>query len=675
MKKVDLHLHTIATQSDARFDFSLDTLKKYVEVAELDCIAITNHNVFDEQQYKEIVENIGIKVLPGIEVDLEGGHILVLADDTDVIDFAEKCREVQRLVTYPNPNVSLEDFKRIFQTLGKYILIPHYDKSPKVPKYVLEALSSEISAGEVQSAKKFIQASKDEGSLVPVLFSDQRMKTGMQEFESRSTYIAIENVDFRSLKLGLTKKSYVNLTLDEGNRFFEVSNSGLKLSTGLNVVLGKRSSGKSFTLNKIEEFSGEDEIKFIRQFELLESDEDKDKREFDTAISKNQSEFTEKYLSQFKAVVDDVHNISVKNDESEVESYIQSVVENANNVARKDIFSKAKLFTEQKVTLKELGTLKDLITSVQLLLDNTEYSEIIENAVNRESLITLHSSLVEKFRVEFKLNRHKQMANDLISKVKLELGYKTTHKTINDIDLRKIALNRAKVKCFEKLVSFIQKERQIGKKELYGYSVVAERKPFVSATDLKTVARAKVSLVNAFSKYKEPFDYIDRLKDAGIEDVELYKYFSKVSYRILNKYGTTVSGGERSEYRLLRSLHDAKNYDILLIDEPESSFDNVFLFESVNKIIKDLSQQMPVVVVTHNNTVGASIEPDYILYTSKTMNDDELVYDVYSGLPTDKYLKTLDGKEIENYNIQIDSLEAGHKPYQNRGEDYANLKN
>lgn len=675
MKKVDLHLHTIATQSDARFDFSLNTLKKYVEVAELDCIAITNHNVFDEQQYKEIVENIGIKVLPGIEVDLEGGHILVLADDTDVIDFAEKCREVERLVTYPNPNVSLEDFKRIFQTLGKYILIPHYDKSPKVPKYVLEALSSEISAGEVQSAKKFIQASKDEGSLVPVLFSDQRMKIGMQEFESRSTYIAIENVDFRSLKLGLTKKGYVNLTLDEGNRFFEVSNSGLKLSTGLNVVLGKRSSGKSFTLNKIEEFSGEDEIKFIRQFELLESDEDKDKREFDTAISKNQSEFTEKYLSQFKSVVDDVHNISIQNDESEVESYIQSVVENANNVARKDIFSKAKLFTEQKITLKELGTLTELITSVQLLLDNTEYSEIIENAVKRENLITLHSSLVEKFRVESKLNRHKQMANDIISKVKLELGYKTTHKTINDIDLRKIALNRAKVKRFEKLVSSIQKEQQIGKKELYGYSVVAERKPFVSATDLKTVARAKVSLVNAFSKYKEPFDYIDRLKDAGIEDVELYKYFSKVSYRILNKYGTTVSGGERSEYRLLRSLHDAKNYDILLIDEPESSFDNVFLFESVNKIIKDLSQQMPVVVVTHNNTVGASIEPDYILYTSKTMNDGELVYDVYSGLPTDKYLRTIDGKEIENYNIQIDSLEAGHKPYQNRGEDYANLKN
>jgi len=430
MKKVDLHLHTIATPSDARFDFSLDSLKKYVAVAELDCIAITNHNLFDELQYKDIVENLGIKVLPGIEVDLEGGHMLVIANDTDVIDFAAKCKEIEQIVTYPNPNVTLDEFKRIFPTLKKYILIPHYDKSPKIPKYVLEALSSEISAGEVQSAKKFIQASNDDSSLVPVLFSDQRMKIGMQEFESRSTYIDIEHADFRSLKVGLTKKNYVSLTLDEGNKFFEVYNSGLKLSTGLNVILGKRSSGKSFTLNKIEKFSGEDEIKFIRQFELLESDEEKDKREFDTAISKNQSEFTEKYLAQFKAVVDDVHHISIQSDESEVESYIQSVVDNANNVARKDIFSKAKIFNEQLLTLKELGTLKNLISSVQSLLNNIEYSEIIESSVKRENLISLLSSLIIKFKEESKLNQQKQITNDILSNVKLELGYKTTHKTI-----------------------------------------------------------------------------------------------------------------------------------------------------------------------------------------------------------------------------------------------------
>ena len=47
MKKVDLHIHTVATVSDHYFEFSMDTLQSYVERKELDAIAVTNHNLFD----------------------------------------------------------------------------------------------------------------------------------------------------------------------------------------------------------------------------------------------------------------------------------------------------------------------------------------------------------------------------------------------------------------------------------------------------------------------------------------------------------------------------------------------------------------------------------------------------------------------------------------------------
>ncbi len=43
---------------------------------------------------------------------------------------------------------------------------------------------------------------------------------------------------------------------------------------------------------------------------------------------------------------------------------------------------------------------------------------------------------------------------------------------------------------------------------------------------------------------------------------------------------------------------------MLLIDEPESSFDNIFLKEDVNSLLKEFSQEMPVVIVTHNSTIG-----------------------------------------------------------------------
>ena len=56
MKKVDLHIHTVATVSDHYFEFSMDTLQSYVECKELDAIAVTNHNLFDRKQYEEICE-------------------------------------------------------------------------------------------------------------------------------------------------------------------------------------------------------------------------------------------------------------------------------------------------------------------------------------------------------------------------------------------------------------------------------------------------------------------------------------------------------------------------------------------------------------------------------------------------------------------------------------------
>ena len=99
---------------------------------------------------KTISKGLDISVLPGIEVDLEGGHLLVIAAPDDVEDFASKCHKIHNLATYPNPNVNLDEFKEVFPDLASYILIPHYDKSPKIKQHVLEELSDYITAGEVQ---------------------------------------------------------------------------------------------------------------------------------------------------------------------------------------------------------------------------------------------------------------------------------------------------------------------------------------------------------------------------------------------------------------------------------------------------------------------------------------------------------------------------------------------
>ena len=81
MKKVDLHIHTISTCKDRDFVFDLVVLKDYVRTQRLDVIAITNHNVFDRAQYERIVAELPSTIVcPGIEIDIDGGHALFIAD-------------------------------------------------------------------------------------------------------------------------------------------------------------------------------------------------------------------------------------------------------------------------------------------------------------------------------------------------------------------------------------------------------------------------------------------------------------------------------------------------------------------------------------------------------------------------------------------------------------------
>ena len=110
MKRCDLHIHTVPSVSDRSFIFDKDILQDYVNNTGLDVIAITNHNLFDCAQFYEIKNALpNTVVLPGIEVDLEKGHILVIAnnDDGTLFEFNSKCEEIKNLIK--TKDVTLEN--------------------------------------------------------------------------------------------------------------------------------------------------------------------------------------------------------------------------------------------------------------------------------------------------------------------------------------------------------------------------------------------------------------------------------------------------------------------------------------------------------------------------------------------------------------------------------------
>ncbi|MFD2165182.1 histidinol phosphatase [Thalassotalea euphylliae] len=676
MKKIDLHLHTVATPSDSKFEFSIDTLEKYVHNASLDCIAITNHNIFDKAQYLIIKDRIDAVVLPGIEVDIEGGHILVISDQDNVESFEKKCALVNADIPDAKSEITFERFHEIFGDLSQYILIPHIDKSPSLGKPTLEKFKDYIDCGEVQSVKKFLYALNKGSQYPPVLFSDMRAKIGLEKFPIRQTYIDTGDLTFASLKQCLRNRDKLFLTETEGNSFFTVLSNGLEISTGLNVILGQRSSGKSFTLDRIVESSEYEEIKYIQQFELLEKSESEDEGKFEERIKTRRKSYIEQYLKEFKTVLEDVEDVDLEYSEKTVEQYLDTLKNFAFNKNRHDTYSSTALFSEQPYKPTNLKTLQNLISSTQDLLDNKSYKHLIEKNISRVALINLLKDLVQEYRTELLVNKQKLLVNSIVKDIQAQLNVQSATTPISDTDLYQVALDKMKVKKFESIAAGLKHQHDETIETYYGFSVVARKSKFKGAGELKATSKTKYSFSELYKLYDQPYKYLKHLRAMEvIASTEFYKFFCNIRYEVLNADGFKVSGGERSEFRLLQNIKDAHKYDILLIDEPESSFDNVFLLTKVNKLIKDLSKNMPVIVVTHNSTVGASINPDYLLYTKKDIVDGQVSYDIYFGHPNDRDLKSLDGKSHPNYSVQINCLEAGAAPYEERGKSYEVLKN
>ena len=265
--------------------------------------------------------------------------------------------------------------------------------------------------------------------------------------------------------------------------------------------------------------------------------------------------------------------------------------------------------------------------------------------------------------------------NDLIYEIKSRLQMRTASTVIKEVDLYKVALDEKRAERFRDIVRLVKRDREIVRRTVQGFTVVAKVGPFTRVGELKKLSKSKNAFRSAFDEYENSHSFLQELKKIdGLEESEYYKLFAKIEYQILNRDGYEISGGERSEFNLLQEINDARKHDMLLIDEPESSFDNLFLRKEVNEIIKDISKQMPVVLVTHNNTVGASIRPEYILYTKKEYIDGTIQYRVFSGFPTDKELVSRDGKRIRNLDAILDCLEAGEKAYHERRRSYEDIK-
>lgn len=149
--KIDIHCHTKKIRSGEPESRAVtkEVFSKSIQDAGVDIVAITNHDVFDKNQYDEFVECVGSKfqIWPGIELDaLHSGnnfHLILVGDLACAGVFDEK---VKQLTDGKSGDFTIELDSIINHFSGENILyIPHFGgKRPAISEDNLEYLKRRL---------------------------------------------------------------------------------------------------------------------------------------------------------------------------------------------------------------------------------------------------------------------------------------------------------------------------------------------------------------------------------------------------------------------------------------------------------------------------------------------------------------------------------------------------
>ncbi len=668
MKKVDLHIHTSSSNYEREITFSLDKMIEYVNKNKLDIIAITNHNHFNREQYELISNRLDCTIYPGVEVDIESSHLLVIFPNDKLEELEISCSSLSSRIQSENDSITFEEFINFFPNYKDCILIPHIKKDPAMKTTTLEKFNGVIKTGEVKSAKKFEITKKDENSLVPVFFSDVRIEEELNDIPARYTYLDINSTEYNVIKNALCDRNKVFLSNNKKADEFAFLNDGTLASTKLNVIMGKRSSGKTYNLKQIYLSNDNNNIKFVKQFSLTGNSEEET---FEKLISEEQQSVIHEYLSPLRKFVDTMLDIDNSSSE-ELEKYLTSLKEYATSQSLQDAYSKARLFNEIEFAFLDNYDTKKVINAITVLLDSKHNEMIIEKYVSKKKLKQLLNELILKRENEFLEYKLKKETDRIVNLIKGKLTSKSSMISISNVNFYKVQKDRILINEFNKICNKIKQETIIYDLNVYRFYLSIIRKSFKNAQEVKHRLKTNLPIANIYNdKYDDSYNYIHELFNVGVPKADIYKTLINFDVKVINEKGNQLSGGERAEYNLLREIKGSEQYDILLLDEPEASFDNPFIKDYIIDIIKDISQKTTVFITTHNNSLGVLINPNKLIYTS----NDEDEFKVYTGEFGSKNLTTVNGDSIISYDTIMEVMEAGTDAYDERRQIYESFKN
>lgn len=680
VKKIDFHIHTVASVKDYKFTYSSRWIQEYVEIANLDAIAITNHDLFDLDNFNKVKEDLpNTTVFPGIELSLEEGHVNVIFPEENIADLVKFSDWLASKNISEKSRITTEEYCYNMNNWENAIYIFELGKSNSLQ--VPNQLKNVCAVGGVMNQLKFQTYYRMENTLTPVLFSDahadyndpEDKRRNIELLKNKNTFLQLDNCSFQEIKNCISDRTKVAINSKNLRDIIEIGDH--TVSTGLNLIIGKRGTGKTKFLERIKNQFDTEEIYQIAQFETAKSAEFIEKQRNE----QGQSSFTtwkKQYNTQFTALQEYL-KIADESYDSEIDMFLETVKQFAHETSISQSKSKYELIKESNFENISTNNLEKYLTELRKLINSHDLWSLLKNAdARRDVFIEIYTELRILYIEKQEKNKIQDEVNKILDSVKKTVQSKTGITPVSDCEFSKILQKNQTEIEINKFMTKIICETELKRENIYGYQIIVNVVPYKDAAqfqkDFSINERVKDDLIDPYKK-KDYIKFLKNLKNKGFfRNSNLADYFLHTEVKLLDADGTAASGGQAVGFALMMRLEEARTKPIVLIDEPEASLDNAYIREELINALKKLSDNSTVFVVTHNSTLGTLLEPDYLIVTTKT---DEKDYHVLTG-EFSSCVISKDTKISENsYEKFVEAMEAGIDTYNRKGEIYARLKN
>ena len=524
--KVDLHIHSAASVKDGEV-VSNNTIKNISKLLvnlkkeEIDMIAITDHNAFDYDLYRELKKHEGNeikKVLPGIEFDVEYFekriHIITIFDDK----YEEKIKKIKSVLDKnpfdANNSYKEKTFKDILKSIDLNVLLVVHQKSGVRAENQNENLAQigEEKFDEIIDIEYFDAVEFRSGKVEGILNNYKKEKnlknlryitgTDCHDWEvypkqnkkdrTKIQYSYLKCLPtFKGLVMALTNEKRVSTSkyrlsepfLERLGISIDGEKYSIDLSPGLNVMIGDNSIGKSLILES-----------------LLDS-------KFDNIKDSNKRNGYKKYLKSKKIKIVEIDKQKKSKIDFDRQGEIRERFQSGTKLLDMDFFKKK---FKNLDTLEYSNRINEIVNS---FLEQAKNNQIIKNTDDElDYNITIPAEIEEntyRFRIIDDLSDDSKNYTDIIKILKTLLN--------NTIKLDK----QAEFKD-QKILKIIQ-NYLIKLKEKY--------------EKLKENEDKKVAVINAIKEISNKIE-TENNETSEIQDNVLTEYrqnIVEVSNRIINK--------------------------------------------------------------------------------------------------------------------------------------------